>query len=104
MASQLSQWWLDHAKTEAAQTVAKMEEYGSRDLVEIGQQLARIGQHQLTDIKAMEWGCAFYLLGKMARVMSAIERGDSPSDDTWLDIAVYAKMVLAARAEAWDIR
>jgi hypothetical protein len=42
----------------------------------------------------------FYLIGKMQRVITASELQRDASDDTWHDIAVYAKMVLAARAKA----
>lgn len=102
--SELHSWWIDHARDEAAATIAKMEEYGSGDLVAIGHQFATMANRTLTsDIEAMELGCTFYLLGKIARVTSAIERGERASDDTWFDIAVYAKMVQAARQEAWEV-
>jgi len=100
----LTEWWLGHASIEAEQTVAKMEEYGSGDLVEVGRQMAKMcGRTVLSPVEAMELGIAFYVLGKVARVTSAIERGDRPSDDTWFDLSVYAKMVLAARAGAWEV-
>jgi len=99
----LTDWWLAHAASEVDLTIPKMNEYGSRDLVEVGQQLARIARREIDELTAMEWGCAFYLLGKMARVTSAMERGDRPSDDTWFDISVYARMVQAARAGAWRL-
>ena len=101
----LVDWWLDQATSEATATVAKMEEYGSRDLVDIGRKMCEM-QHrteQVTDVVAMEIGCMFYLLGKVARVTSAIERGETASYDTWFDISVYAKMVLAARQGAWKL-
>ena len=102
--SELRNWWLDHAKVEADATIAKMEEYGSGDLVAIGRTFASMAGRTLeSDIEAMELGCTFYLLGKIARVTSAVERGDRASSDTWFDIAVYAKMVLAARQEAWPV-
>lgn len=100
----LSAWWLHHAGQEAVQTVEKMAEYGSGDLVEIGRQMAKMaGRPVPGPAAAMELGCLFYLLGKIARVTSAVERGDRASDDTWFDIAVYAKMVQAARAGAWAL-
>lgn len=102
--SELKDWWVDAAVEEANATVAKMEEYGSGDLVAIGYQFATMANRTLTsDVEAMELGCLFYLLGKIARVTSAVERGDRASDDTWFDIAVYAKMVQAARKGAWPV-
>ena len=100
----LIDWWMAQAADEAGQTVAKMAEYGSGDLVEVGRQVARLAGRPVPDrVEAMEVGCLFYLLGKIARVTSAVERGDRASDDTWFDLAVYAKMVLAARAGAWEL-
>lgn len=102
----LTEWWLGHAAMEVEQTVAKMEEYGSGDLVEVGRQMAKMCDSDrtvLSPVDAMELGIAFYVLGKVARITSAIERGDRPSNDTWFDLSVYAKMVLAARAGAWEV-
>ena len=39
-----------------------------------------------------ELGIAFYTHGKIARVLGAYADGRVPSDDTWLDITVYAMM------------
>ena len=78
----------------------------SGDLVEIGRQMWQMAGRDvglLPRVHAMEIGCMFYLLGKIARVTSAVERGDMASDDTWFDIGVYAKMVLAAREGAWQL-
>ena len=98
----LEQWWIDHARTEASATIAKMCEYGSGDLVAVGQQVRQLADRKpMVDADAMELGCLFYLIGKMERAISAHKRGDLPSDDTWFDIAVYAKMVLAKRAGVW---
>lgn len=97
----LQDWWREHAKTEAEQTVAKMIEYGSADLVAIGHKMAQMTERKLTDNEAFELGCLFYLIGKVERAISAVERGARASDDTWFDIAIYAKMVQAKRAGAW---
>lgn len=102
----LRDWWIDDAVDEADATVVKMEEYGSGDLVEIGRQMWQMSGRDpvnMSKVQAMEVGCMFYLLGKIARVTSAVERGDMASDDTWFDIGVYAKMVRAAREGAWEL-
>lgn len=101
--SSLTTWWLEHANVEAQQTVAKMQEYGSKDLIAVGHQVAALADRPgLSDDAAFEIGCLFYLIGKMERAVSAVQRGDLASSDTWFDIAVYAKMVLARRSGAWN--
>lgn len=98
----LERWWYDHAELEATQTIAKMVEYGSGDLTAIGHKMAQMTKRPpLSDDEAFELGCLFYLIGKVERAISAVERGDRASDDTWFDIAVYAKMVQAKRRGAW---
>jgi hypothetical protein len=101
--SELRKWWLAHAATEADATIAKMNEYGSGDLVAVGESVMRLAGRPIPTDKsvAMEIGCLFYLIGKLERAVSAHKRGDLPSDDTWFDLAVYAKMVQAKRSNAW---
>jgi hypothetical protein len=98
----LADWWRDLTEQEIAATVPKAIEYGATDLIDIGSQMGRfIGRH-LTDQDAAELGCWFYLIGKMARATSAIERGEKPSDDTVKDIGVYVKMIQRIRsAGSW---
>lgn len=99
----LTQWWLDHAQVEADQTVRKMREYGSADLVAVGAQVASLANRGVSsEQQAFEIGCLFYLIGKLERVVSATQRDEQASDDTWFDIAIYAKMVQAKRAGAWE--
>lgn len=99
---QLGKWWRDKAEAEIGQTVAKAIEYGSTDLIDIGHDLARIAGQPIDDTAAAEWGIYFYLLGKLSRWRSAMERGDRVSDDTLLDIGVYARMAQRVRdAGGW---
>lgn len=96
--AQLAGWWREKAEAEIGQTVAKAVEYGSTDLVDIGRDLARVADRELDDDEeAAEWGIYFYLLGKLSRWRSAMERGDRVSDDTLLDIGVYARMAQRVR-------
>jgi hypothetical protein len=98
----LADWWKDHAADEAEKTVSKMLEYGSGDLIAIGHSVTKLADRPVvTDDEAFEIGCLFYLIGKMERVISAVSHSYNASDDTWFDIAVYAKMVQARRAGAW---
>lgn len=97
LADRLADWWRTKAESEIEQTVAKAIEYGATDLIDIGRDLARVAGRQLDDQEAAEWGIFFYLLGKVSRWRSAIERGDRPSDDTLLDIGVYVRMAQRVR-------
>lgn len=103
--SPLRQWWTDQAFDEADRTIAKAEEYGSRDLVIIGQTLWRMAGRSspLPDAKAMELGCLFYLIGKIQRAVEAVTTDRPISDDTWHDAAVYARMAQACRAGVWPL-
>ena len=94
-------WWTQHNEQIAEQTADKCAEYGSHDLYGIGHNIAKITNTKLSNAQAFELGCLFYLVGKVERAMSAAQRGDTASDDTWLDIAVYAQMVQAHRAGVW---
>lgn len=97
-------WFINRAKAEAEATILKRREYGSRDLVDVGRTMALMtGRDVLTDAQCAELGCAFYALGKQSRITSAIQRDEWPSSDTWLDLHVYALMVLAIRSGVWSM-
>lgn len=98
----LSRWWQAKAADEIERTVPKAVEYGSTDLIDIGLMLARTMNRPVTEEEAAELGVFFYLIGKIARWQSAIERGERPSDDTLFDIGVYVRMAQRIRdAGAW---
>jgi len=97
-------WWVETAKEEAELTVAKMEEYGSGDLVALGQSMRRMaGRRPLDAVAAMELGCLMYLLGKVERAIESVAADRPIKDDTWFDAQVYAKMARAARAGVWKV-
>lgn len=97
--TELADWWRSTAEAEIEQTVDKAVEYGSTDLIDIGQAIARVAGREIPDSEAAEWGVFFYLEGKLSRWRSAITRGDLPSFDTLLDIGVYARMAQRIRQE-----
>lgn len=98
----LSRWWWAKAADEIERTVPKAIEYGSTDLIDIGLMLARTMGRTIDEEEAAELGVFFYLIGKVARWQSAIERGERPSDDTLFDIGVYVRMAQRIRdAGAW---
>ena len=105
LTSKLGQWWMDRARTEVLAVVPKAQEYGSGDLIAIGQQIARLaGRDQPSDAEAAELGVFFYQHGKMARWADALQHGRQVSDDTLHDIAVYAKMAQHIRRfDSWPL-
>jgi hypothetical protein len=99
-AEHVRHWWLGHAEYEIDGMLEKLMEYGTGDLHEIGRQLMEIGAAgDLDDPQTCyELGVLFYVVGKVQRALTAARLGAAASDDTWHDLAVYAKMVLAGRA------
>lgn len=95
--STLRAWWLAEADQEAEKLVPKAIEYGSYDLQLMGQALGEMTGQDSTVPHNMEQAIVFYLLGKIARAVSATRDGRAASDDTFTDIAIYAKMVLYIR-------
>jgi hypothetical protein len=92
----LVDWWLDETKSELDSVIPKAIEYGSADLKVIGFALSQmIGEPK--GVTHDELGIAFYVLGKVARLVGGYADGRLPSDDTWHDIAIYTKMAQYAR-------
>lgn len=92
----LANWWLDETKNELESVIPKAVEYGSADLKVIGYALSQmIGEPK--GVTPDELGIAFYVLGKVARLVGGYADGRKPSDDTWHDIAIYTKMAQFAR-------
>lgn len=99
--TRFTRWWTQQAEATAEATADKCAEYGSHDLYGIGHQVAKLAGREVSNSEAFELGCLFYVLGKIERAMSAAQRGDHASDDTWFDLSVYAMMVQAHRAGVW---
>jgi hypothetical protein len=100
LAERVRFWWLEHAEFEIDGMLAKLMEYGTGDLHEIGRQLMEVGAAGDLDNpqQCYELGVLFYVVGKVQRALTAARLGLPASTDTWHDLAVYAKMVLAGRA------
>lgn len=94
---ELLTWWRSISESDAQRTVPKAIEYGSIDLNIIGFALGECipalkeKRHE-GSTHAAEMGIAFYLLGKIARMVSAYSEGQEASDDTWMDVTVYSMM------------
>lgn len=90
----LMQWWMETAERDCEAATAKLGEYGSFDLLVVGQMLAHMaGWDDATDAQLTELGTWFYLCGKIARGYDAVREHRLPSDDTVHDIKVYATMI-----------
>lgn len=94
----IEEWWLSTARTDLDSVLPKMQEYGSFDLVAVGQLMAHAMQwDDVTPEQLTELGCWFYLQGKVARAFDALRQHRLPSDDTTYDIGVYSMMVRRIR-------
>lgn len=91
---ELTEWWLAMAQYEVDRTVPKVVEYSSSDLVDIGRGV--LGDGYSVE-EYTEAGIAFYALGKVSRIMGAIRERRRPSDDSWFDLGVYARMAQRTR-------
>lgn len=102
--SDLELWWDRTSRDDIAACIPKLEEYGSDDLVAIGDDLTRLMKwDDAPDRVKAEVGCAFYLRGKIARQFTAYAAHQLPSDDTLHDETVYSMMMRRIRAVgAWQ--
>lgn len=102
-----AQWWQKAAADDAEDFSAKADEYGSADLDLIGQALMltmdKFPDEARTPQLARELGIAYYLLGKVSRMVGAYADGRVPSDDTWHDASVYSMMGRFNRAGGYDV-
>ena len=93
--SALTAWIRDHQQQLRAGAVAKAHEYGSLDLAIMGGAISNlwpgIGEDAPPAAK-LQAAIAFYLMGKVARVLSALAEGQPPPTDSWEDAEVYAMM------------
>jgi len=88
-------WWKRTTEQDLERLKPKVAEYGAGDLELMGAGLSMLtgGVAQ----RGQESAIAFYALGKIARIISALEDGRSPSDDSWLDLEIYARMARRVR-------
>lgn len=91
----LHAWMAGHHATLRQMTGEKAVEYGSLDLSIMGAGIAKlwpgIGENA-PPAAQLQAAIAFYLMGKVARVLSALAEGKPPPTDSWLDAEVYAMM------------
>lgn len=98
LTSELAEWWRGLAEKEIEQTIAKAGEYGGDDLAYMGRILRDcFAGERSDDVQDAEVAIAFYLLGKITRIIGAYKDGRCPSNDSWLDVHVYAGMGIRVR-------
>ena len=93
----LRAWWDKTTQDEIESMMPKVVEYGSNDLKMIGDALLALRKDLRGTVEPDELAVAFYALGKIARILGAYEDGNTPSDDSWHDLAIYARMALRVR-------
>ena len=102
MTDYLETWWEDTTEHELKSMLPKVIEYGSNDLTMIGEAMMLMRPELQDKIHPAELGIAFYALGKVARIIGAYADGIAPSDDSWHDLAIYARMAQRVRnADGW---
>ncbi len=109
---ELRQWWMDTAAAEIDPMIAKALEYGGSgtalDLIDIGTNIVRMTGDRVSDYSVAqltELGIVFYVQGKTSRITAAVAEGRWPSDDTWHDLGVYARMAARVRhAGGWPFK
>lgn len=101
---EISDWWLDKAKATIERTAPKAAEYGAADLDIMAQAMVALAGEKLADANEEErltYGryaaCAFYAMGKAARIFGALERGVLPGPDSEFDLEVYSVMMARIR-------
>lgn len=96
----IASWWEKRDQLKRDQTVPKAIEYGAADLDVMATAMVALAGEKLagaSDEEKMQWGryaaCAFYALGKAARIFGALERGTLPNADSEFDLGVYSDMM-----------
>jgi hypothetical protein len=102
MLAQLKAWWMTYCEDTFDQIAPKIAAYSSHDLEVMGTGLVALTAADIADpLEARRFGlytaCAFYALGKVARLTGALERGVLPDPDSELDLLVYSIMMRRVR-------
>jgi hypothetical protein len=84
----VDRWIADHVPV----AMDKARQYGSNSLAKKGYRFATAGGRGVTVAHALELGVAQYIAEKADRIEDSILRGMLPSEDTWVDVAIYALM------------
>lgn len=102
MLDDLRVWWRDYSDKTFEAIAPKVVAYSSTDLEMMGVGLRALTAADIADQgEADQFGlyaaCAFYALGKIARISGALEKGMLPGPDSEMDLMVYAIMMRRIR-------
>jgi hypothetical protein len=98
--SELAWWWMKTSYEDFEKSGPKTEEYGAHDLEIMGAVLVLLAFKEQVSFMAeaqaapvgTELACWFYVLGKVARLLSDYMAKRPGKADTWHDICVYGMM------------
>jgi hypothetical protein len=91
--NELQQWLVRKLDGALPEVLRKADEYGSGDLEMMGDRQFRMLRLPGQSV-GQQAACAFYVDGKVARIMAALEEGREPSADCWFDLMVYGMIGL----------
>lgn len=99
----IDEWWQKLAHTDIERTLDKARDYDGIDLEIMGKAMesllpasSELSPQERTAV-GLEMACAFYLMGKAARLFGSYRRGSVPKDDHWFDARVYTVMAQRIR-------
>lgn len=94
-AQALRDWWEDKCRRDIDAMVPKAIEYGGGDLTLMADGMRLLQEMSGRKVERpvqREAAIAFYALGKIARILSALAEGRLPGEDSWYDLQIYAVM------------
>jgi hypothetical protein len=93
---ELAEWWRDQAEKEIEQTITKSAAYGGDNLLMLGEVISDLMEMEKRNelieagVVVDELAIAMYCLTKITRILGSYKAGVRPSDDSWMDLHVYA--------------
>lgn len=99
---QMLGWWKEYTAEAGERTVPKAIEYGSSDLKIMGAAMAELFGLEGIDeaernLRGQQAAIAFYMQGKIGRIISSLADGKPIPEDHEFDIFVYAVMLRRLR-------
>lgn len=90
---ELERWLRHNFDLTLDDTLHKASAYGTTDIAIMGDVLVRAIAGQSTPgTLGDQSAIGFYALGKLSRILAALQDGQMPSIDSWQDLRVYAMM------------
>jgi hypothetical protein len=93
---ELERWLRSNFESTLEDAVRKADQYGSDDIGIMAAALTPVLPHG--PLSSKQAVIAFYAMGKLSRILGAIQDGQEPTQDSWQDLRVYATMGEKVRA------